>query len=256
MKVKMETITPEIAKAYLALSTGNRSMKTAKVASYARDMARGAWRENGETIIFGSNGDLLDGHHRLTACVKSQSDFCSLVVRGVSPDANKTIDMGASRTVGDALSFHGYRNANNINAIVAALVSLKNERPRSANLSADEVFRFISDFPEVEQAAIVSSRKHLPRSQAIIGAIWAVAKINGEEETANAFLEVLSYGIPSMPRCAAHALRERLMRDAISSKKLSLQDVHRLAVHAWEKFRIGEPVKHLKIPTDYAITGW
>lgn len=256
MQVNVETITPEIAQTYLSRSNGNRPLKDAKVASYARDMLRGAWKENGESIIFGSNNALLDGHHRLTACVKSHTTFRSLVVRGVSPDANKTIDMGASRTIGDALSFHGYRNCNTLNAIILALVSLQNGRPRSANLSSDEVFRFINAFPDVEQAAVVASRKHLPRSQAICGAIWMVAKINGEEEVANAFLDVLSSGVPSMPGCAAHALRERVMRDAISSRRLSLHDRQRLAIAAWEKFRKGEAVRQIKIPTEYKITGW
>lgn len=255
MQVHIETITPEIARAYLSLSNGNRPLKQAKVAAYARDMISGSWQENGESIIFGLNNVLLDGHHRLTACIKSNRAFRSLVVRGILPEANKTIDMGASRSIADALSFHGYRNTNNITAVVAALVSLKNGRPRSASLSSEEVFRFIKQYPDVEQAAVVASRKHLPRSQAICGAIWMVAKMNGEEEKADAFLDVLSSGVPSGPGCAAHALRERVMRDALSSRSMPLRDHQKLVVAAWEKFRKDEQVRQIKVPNEYKITG-
>jgi len=252
----MESITPMLARAYLATSHGNRPLKRAKVAAYARDMAAGQWQQNGETIIFDRDGHIIDGHHRLTACVAAGASFPALVVRGVPPSTRNTIDMGASRTIGDALSFHGYKNSNHINAVVMALFSLQNGRPKSVSPSASEVFDFVQKNPDVVQAGVIAARKHIPRAQAVCGAIWFVAKINGEQEQAEAFLDVLISGVPSGLGCAAHALRERIMRDAISSRKISVQDVHRLVVAAWEKFRVGEKAKIIKIPQDYKITGW
>jgi hypothetical protein len=256
MQVSIETITPQIASAYLATSKGNRGLKSAKTDAYARDMIAGNWQENGESVIFDETGALIDGHHRLTACTKSGVAFRSVVVRNVPMSARKTIDMGASRTVGDALSFHGYKNSNHMSAVVLALAALKKGRPRSANLSATEVFDFVQANPLVEQAAVVASRKHLPRSQAICGAIWFVAHTNGEGDKADAFLDVLETGIPSGEGCAAHVARERILRDLVSSKRMSIQDVHRVIIAAWEKFRTGAKVKYVKVPTEYKITGW
>lgn len=256
MQVSIETITPEIAAAYLHTSEGNRSLKAAKVASYARDMSGGKWQENGESIIFDAKGSLIDGHHRLTACTKSGHSFRSAVVRGVESEAKKTIDMGASRSVGDALHLHGYKNSNHLSGVVVALFSLKNGRPRSANPSASEVFDFIAANPAIKQAATVAARKHLPRAQSICGAIWFVATINGEQDKAEQFLDVLSSGIPAWIGCPAHAARERVLRDMISTRKMSLQDLQRLVVAAWEKFRVGGAVKNLKVSAQYKITGW
>lgn len=256
MKANIEKITPFEAKVYLRQSKGNRPLKKAKIASYGRDMKSGKWVSNGETVIFDAEGALIDGHHRLNACVKYDAPFETIVVRGAPVEAQKTIDMGAARTVGDALAFHGYKNSNHMNAVVLALASLKNGRPRSANLSAAEVFEFVQNNPFVEQAAVVAARKNLPRAQSILGAIWFVAAVNQEEHVADAFLEVLNTGYSSKIGCPAHALRERIMRDMMSSKKMALSDVHALCVAAWNKFREGVTCKRIFVPAKYEIDGW
>ena len=64
MQITIETITPEIAKRYLLMNTGNfRSPDQSRVERYAKDMVRGVWDLTGDTIKF--NGCiLLDGQHR------------------------------------------------------------------------------------------------------------------------------------------------------------------------------------------------
>lgn len=256
MQVSIETITPDLAAAYLTTSTGNRSLKAAKVQAYSRDMIAGDWQENGESIIFDGNGALIDGHHRLTACVKSDHSFRSAVVRGVASDAKKTIDMGSSRSVADALALHGHKHTNHMSAVISALFSLKNGRPRSANPTSTEVFDFIAAWPDIEAAATIAAGRYLPRAHAVCGAIWFVATINGERDKAEQFLEVLSSGIPSRPGCPAHALRERVLRDMVLNRPMSLPDLQRTVVFAWEKFRAGQSVKKIKAPKAYKITGW
>ena len=256
MQLSVEQITPELAGAFLQTSKGNRNFKDAKVRSYARDMASGLWKVNGETIIFDKSGALIDGHHRLRACVASQANFSTCVVRGADQDAQKTIDMGASRTLGDVLSFRGERNSNHLNAVILAIVAIGNGRPRSANLSSQEVLGFLEANPEVRQSAVVSARKVLPRVGAVIGAIHFAATKSGEEEKFGRFFQSLSDGIPSYQGCAAHAVRERILRDATRRAKMSVQDAHRLIVAAWNKFRISAPVKNIKPETEYKIDGF
>jgi len=106
MKSEVRTITPTVAESILATSNGNRTWKTAKLNSYARDMTAGNWTTNGEPIIIDVHGVLIDGHHRLTACIKSGVPFETLVVWGAPVDAQKTIDMGASRTAADVLQLN------------------------------------------------------------------------------------------------------------------------------------------------------
>ena len=106
INVERTFITPEIASRYLGTSNGNRGIRRNKVESYKSDMIQGNWFENGDAIRFYEDGSLQDGHHRLTACIESGVSFYSIVVRGVTREASKTVDKGATRSNKDELSMH------------------------------------------------------------------------------------------------------------------------------------------------------
>lgn len=252
----IETITPAIAADYLSNSGGNRGLKQAKILSLKRDMAGGRFVANGESIIFSDDGMLIDGHHRLSACRDSGVIIQSVVVRGVSGRAKKTVDTGASRTVGDHLSMDGVKNSNNLSAVVNILLSLSYGRPRSANPSSSEVYEFITQYPAIHDAATFASTKAYSRLSNILGAIYFVADRNGEAFKAQAFKRVFATGIPDYEGCPAHLLRERLNAEAIRGKKTTIAETQRLAIAAWEKFRLGQPARVLKTPAAFKITGW
>jgi hypothetical protein len=65
LTVKLETITPEQAAIWLTRNRRNRPIRRTRVARYADAMRRGHWRVNGEAVIFDSEGNLLNGQHRL-----------------------------------------------------------------------------------------------------------------------------------------------------------------------------------------------
>jgi hypothetical protein len=258
MRAEAITITPKLAESILATSNGNRPLKTAKVASYARDMKAGNWCLNGESIIVDSSGSLVDGHHRLRACILSGLPFQSMVVWGAPPDAQKTVDMGASRSASDALHFYGYRNVNMLHAIVRVLLSMEAGRPRSANPSTQEVFAFIEANPEIVDSAAFASNhsKGMPKVHSVLGAIYFLEAKDGRAERVVQFYEVLGSGVPAYPGCAAHALRERLIKDQLSAKSLSVADRQLLILAAWEKFRASVPVKVLKCKATFNIVGF
>jgi hypothetical protein len=253
----VEWITPQRAAEMLATSQGNRTLKRTKIDAYTREMKAGRWKLNGETIIFDEAGHLIDGHHRLTACIRAEAPFQATVVRGVDAGCRITVDMGASRSVADALGFSGHKNVNTLNSVIVALMSLEKGRPRSATPTAQEVFDFLSAYPEITDIHVEAVRKAVPKLGAIIGAICFVAHRMGEEDAFERFAHVLKTGIPAYDGCPAHALRERIMRSALSkTQQITLDGAQRLAVAAWEKFRISAPARILKVPDEYKITGW
>lgn len=69
MKVQEEIITPETAKSWLLKNVHNRPLRDGLVTTYATDMANEQWQSNGESIKFSSEGELLDGQHRLAAVI-------------------------------------------------------------------------------------------------------------------------------------------------------------------------------------------
>lgn len=102
-----ETITPQMAESWLEKNKGNRPVRDHHVRSLAKEMSEGRWQLNGEAIVFDYNGNLLDGQHRLWAAFDHGQSFDSVVVRGVCPDAFKTMDSGMKRSAGDVLTKEG-----------------------------------------------------------------------------------------------------------------------------------------------------
>lgn len=147
-------ITPEFARFALdCLNSGNRKIKPVKLAQAQADMISGSFKFNGESIVFGKSGVLLDGQHRLTACVNTGISFLSTVSFGVPDEARDTIDIGAARTLGDTLTIGGMKNGNNVVAVarsIGAYIKSGGCSVASSHyLSNQELIRLIDDIPEI-----------------------------------------------------------------------------------------------------------
>lgn len=71
LSLKVEIITPEMARVYLNTSVGNRVIKQDILRGLVSYLKNDQFKVNGETIVFDSEGSLMDGHHRLEAVAAS-----------------------------------------------------------------------------------------------------------------------------------------------------------------------------------------
>lgn len=117
---EIREVTPEEAISILERNPDNRIVRQIRVQQLARDMKAGRWRLNGEAIKFNGNENLMDGQHRLLACVVAGKSFTTLIVRGLTDADHSTIDTGSSRTFSDELRWRGETNC----AELAATVNL------------------------------------------------------------------------------------------------------------------------------------
>ena len=97
------TVTPELAKIFLASSIGNRPESAHTVDAYARDIVAHKWYANGEPITFDTNGHMRNGHHRCLACIKANTPFVSLVVFGLPPEDCDEYDRCKARSFRDRM---------------------------------------------------------------------------------------------------------------------------------------------------------
>lgn len=100
-----ENITPEIAKEYLGRNSKNRVVKPKSVEAYARDMQHGDFKTIHQGIAFDTEGNLIDGQHRLLAIILSNTPVTMMVTRGVPVDDGIiATDRGVSRSVRDVMA--------------------------------------------------------------------------------------------------------------------------------------------------------
>lgn len=156
--MKPETITPKLAQELLSANTGNRSISRGLVSKYARDMKEGRWAYNGSAILVADTGKLLDGQHRLLACVSADKPFQSLIVRGLPESIMATVDAGRKRSASDMLGMGGVTNAAVLAAAIRTTVNYLNGDSFNTSVGTPSIFDFYERFPEIGQVATLCLR--------------------------------------------------------------------------------------------------
>lgn len=111
LKVKLITITPELANQLLKKNSKNRPLNISRSKRLAEAIKRGEWQMNADTIRISETGVLLDGQHRLQAIAFSGIPVQALLVKGLPDDVFKTIDTNAKiRGATDILAINGEKN--------------------------------------------------------------------------------------------------------------------------------------------------
>lgn len=97
-------ITPKLAQAMLESSLGNRAIRGWYVDVLANAIKRGEWSLTNQGIAFDKYNHLIDGHHRLLACIQANIPITVICVYGISQEGYDAIDQGINRKVYDVLA--------------------------------------------------------------------------------------------------------------------------------------------------------
>jgi len=121
--ITIRTIDPIMAKELLAGQHKNRNISPFSVNRYKEFMQSNQWVMNGEPIIFGGN-KLIDGQHRLTACIQAGKSFQSVWIELQDDGAFKTLNQGKRRNPADVLSIEGHANVSVLNSAITMLARI------------------------------------------------------------------------------------------------------------------------------------
>lgn len=259
----VRTITPDEAKRLLENNTLNRNISDRAVSAIARDMKNGDWVFNGESIKISDKGYLLDGQHRLSACVRAGVPFTTLVIEGLPNSAMDTVDAGRKRTAGDVLKMHGYVNNNKLAAAAKAIMDYKQHGIRmsaSGNnpYSNSEILAFIDANPVVlectKKATQLSSRSDSLIAPATAALIYYMF-IQVDKEAADRFFDRLQTGADLDELNPILKLRNYLI--GLRASKMSTRDASYrtivLAMKCWNKWRTGQPITNLRFSENEQI---
>lgn len=144
-------MTPQLANDILQRNTRNRPLRQSRVDRYARDMKRGDWKVNGETVSISDKGNLMNGQHRLHAVIKADVTVPMTLAEGVDESTFGTLDAGLARTAGDVLGMRGISHANNVAAMARMALNYKDGLSISTPRSNREIEDAFDQHPEMQE---------------------------------------------------------------------------------------------------------
>ena len=248
MNVEIMDVTPALAREWLALNTNNRNIRRGVVDRYQKDIENGAWQLNGEAIVL-NGGSLLDGQHRLLACVAANKKFKSVVVFDAPGEAMQTIDQGVSRGFGDVLRWKGHTNQNNLASAIKLSWRWDNSYlmvPRHASIS--EGLAWLEENPRMPSACAFASRlTGAPlRLRASVGASVYLKALESDEGAATEFFDRLLDGEHIGKGEAVYALRRSLVTNAMRSHaKLNQNSILAYMIKGWNAWITGQPMEQM-----------
>ena len=110
LRVNVEIIDVQKASEYLNKNfKDNRTISKTHVNNLAAEMTDGAFGIGTDCIAFDEAGRLINGQHRLSAVIKSQTNQPFIVVRGLPKKVAQLIDGGKKRTMAQRITIGGVR---------------------------------------------------------------------------------------------------------------------------------------------------
>lgn len=256
------TVTPDLAANWLEkTNTNNRTVVEAHVETLASDMLSGRWRgKNGEAIRFDINGRLVDGQHRLWACVQSGCNFVTLLITGVDPEDYSTIGVGRKKKLADFLGpVHHEKNTN----LMASTIKLVDSWDKGRLGTAAHDVTSIRDLEETyykykgiaESCARIAS---LRETRVLLNPTYAsfihfVATYEGYGAQVEVFMQTLGNGLGLVEDNPIYHLRKYLLtlRGPIADRKRPGKlYVLALAIKAWNAFRDEKRIKSLQFKSN------
>jgi hypothetical protein len=251
IKAEVLDVTPELAQEWMKGNISNRRLNERTVNLYTRDMLADKWPLNGEAIKRAADNTLLDGQHRLEAVIRSGKTIKMLVISGLPPETQETMDLGRKRNASDTLTLRGESNTTALSSI-ARRVTLWDRGDRSFRevVTFAEMSETLDKHPEIRRSAELAVRVHnafrfLPTSS--LGTAHHLM-LRVDPERVPWFFGAIETGAGLDLGNPVLTLRERVRSDRESGQKVG--DVRALAylVRAWNANRKGATLARIQHP--------
>lgn len=261
MQGQTEFIGPDGARALLeCLPARQRTVSPHHIDKLDRLMRQGKYRLTAEPIMIDTNGDLINGQHRLRAVVQSGCTVPFLVVRGVPPESFAFIDQGRRRS---AAQFREGPHADPIMSAARMLHQIEQHLTYNAgsnppgswlNVDINEQLAYAEGWPELvdwaPRAETIGRSGSLIQVPArfLLSVVAQAARTDWAEEI-DGFLAGL-HGDEPLGRTDPRALLGRRLRGTMRSYLMSPQGAdftYSLVVKAWNLHISGDTATFLKM---------
>jgi len=264
IEFRVIAITPEQAKKMLEKNKINRKLSRKKVLQYIAEMLKNNWLFTGDPISFDSNGNLINGQHRLQAIVESGKPQLLLVIVNLDTECFKVLDTGKARNGGDVLHIAGYKYDHILSSVIKKIImwnrgfthvissgTISNVVAAGAGSNTvtntdiiefarqnkDRLYKIINTITSTYKSRLIGNSD-------LCFAYWLFSKINDHD--ADVFIKQIVIGTDLNQYSPSYLFRERMIRNQASKEKLSSKMILALLIKAWNKYRLKEVVKILR----------
>jgi hypothetical protein len=224
-----------------------------KAERLAQALRNDEWIFNAQPIVFDVNGVLLDGQHRLMACVMADIAIKSLVVWGAQPESQTTMDLGTPRSVADILALEGFSNHFARAALGKRIATYRKQGLRAAisHGNAPTPGEVLTEARQLDGPRYLGQVIHTARllrlNPSLVGLLmWLTDQIDPVDS--EHFWSHLKSGVDLREGDAIFALRTWALdpgRDVSKNSYSSNLIQGAIVLKAWNRFRLGEPVVRL-----------
>lgn len=242
------------ASRWLERNIKNRPIRQITVARYRTDMEAGRWTMAGDPIRFDTEGNLLDGQHRLTALAELDVTLPLLVIRGLAAESQAVMDQGTRRTPGDQLALRGVKNASNVAAAVKQYLIwregllFRDTKVTQGAITTPRIEEWVESHPGAvdayQQVCNLVRQNDAPPS--IAGAA-AIAFSQIDSEACQEFFRLLARGAGQEGHPIV-ALDKRLQRNRREGLKMPNRDYLSLFILSWNAWRDGRQMAKFQRP--------
>jgi hypothetical protein len=214
-------IPPKVARTLLAREGTNREMRGKLKSRYATSLSEKRWQLNGETVKVATTGAVIDGQHRLQACVEANTTFRTFFAGGLDPESFQTIDVGLRRQPADILAMRGYRYSH---ALAAAAANLyrheRNSWAAREHVDPQELLAVLERHPGMmELAPRAASRTTITSLLRPSVAVFSYYVFHDRDPVlADQFLDAIQSGADLRKDDPFLLLRERLVELALEAR--------------------------------------
>jgi hypothetical protein len=247
----LRIITPDEARLILQKNTRNRPVRAGTVKRYAVQMSAGEWKLTGDTIKLATDSTILDGQHRLLACVEAEKPFEAYIVTGLSPEVYDLIDAGLPRRTSDALHISGEVSVALLAAALGWLYRFeKGTLPHTfqgPKMTAHQAMELLRRHPGMREFVRLANGTH---QLAAIGSTSIIAFCyylfsSQDAALATDFFGKLATGAQLEPDEPVYLLRERLLKEKDQFAKVPKNAIVSLYFRAWIYTKAGKRPKTL-----------
>lgn len=235
VSVAFVEITPTFAAELLAIrNVKNRKFIKTNHEAIALAIQEGRFVFKGDTLVFGTNGALLDGQNRLQGIVDGGKTVYMLAIFGINPDFQAIMDKGRPRTHAQSLDLVGHDDTRQLSSALGTLARII-MGTYAYNSPTDERLVLLEDHPKLTEWLKKCDGVPGKLGEGRVAAVaYSMDKI-GKGKEANRMLDIMREGATSIAPIAISKDDPALRVSQWASKtmgRIPEARVHNTLVHA------------------------